>query len=64
MATMDDDEQPAAPITVTITVSLLLPLPDEEMDAYLDYCEAEVEGGLKRQLRSTLLEWIEQRRRH
>lgn len=55
--------EPNAKVTVTITVDLLLPVPEEDLDSYLDYCEETVVDGLKRDLRRTLIAWIDERRR-
>lgn len=54
---------PDAHITVSITVKLLLPVPEEDLGSYLDYCEEAVVEGLKRDLRRTLVAWIDEHRR-
>ncbi len=51
-----------AKLIVTISVDLLLPVPEESLESYLAYCEQTVVDGLKPHLRETLIGFIESRR--
>ena len=53
----------APKLTITITVEVLLPVPEESLESYLALCEKTVMDGLKPQLRETLISFIETRRK-
>lgn len=52
-----------AKLTVTISIDLLLPVPEESLQSYLAYCEQTVVDDLKPRLRETLINFIESRRK-
>ena len=52
-----------AKLTVTISIDLLLPVPEESLESYLAYCEQTVVDVLKPRLRETLISFIESRRK-
>ncbi len=51
---MSDD----AKITLTISVDLLLPVPEESLESYLDYLETSVLGELGPRLRETFVVFL------
>ncbi len=52
---MPDD----AKITITISVDLLLPVPEESLESYLDYLETSVLDELGPRLRETFVSFID-----
>ncbi len=52
---MKDD----AKITLTISVDLLLPVPEESLESYLDYLETSVLDELGPRLRETFVAFID-----
>lgn len=53
---MDD-----AKITLTISVDLLLPVPEESLESYLDYLETSVLDELGPRLRETFIAFLQAR---
>ncbi len=52
---MSDD----AKITITISVDLLMPVPEESLESYLDYLETSVLGELGPRLRETFVAFLD-----
>ncbi len=52
-----------AKLTVTLSIDLLLPVPEVSLESYLAYCEQTVVDDLKPRLRETLISFIESRRK-
>ena len=46
-------------VRVVITIDLLPPIPGEDLESYLDYCQTRVFRGLESEFRRAMIEAIE-----